>query len=219
MAPPAEAPQHSYPEGAPSLLSQPYLAAHGPGQVVVGATKQYGTSAAASWEACAAGSLPWSHPEAQAAASVLLGPAAALWGPLSHWRVTHARCALVFIVVQARVVCLCVYTRVCALCCSVNGTGWVCGHCRRAQQRARCRWLGVCREWTTSGWWLAWVRGGWCIMRGWASWWRRVWCAGVTSCYHSSCGGGSDVLRVPWSNSILSPFLPTVFIAIRLQFH
>lgn len=83
-----------YPEDAPSLLSQPYLAAHGPCSVVVGATKQYGTSAAAAWAACSLGSLPPSHADVQDAAAALLPAAVELWGPLIDWTVTHARCGV-----------------------------------------------------------------------------------------------------------------------------
>lgn len=94
MQPSLGDPTATYPEGAPSLLSQPYLAAHGPGHVVVGATKQFGTPVAAATEACALGSLPPSHPEALAAAEYLLPRATKLWGPLSTWEVTHARCGV-----------------------------------------------------------------------------------------------------------------------------
>lgn len=43
---------YEYPHGSPSLLGQPYIAAQGPKQLVVGATKSYGWTAEAALAAC-----------------------------------------------------------------------------------------------------------------------------------------------------------------------
>lgn len=90
---PTHQPSTPYPPNAPSLLSSPYLAAHGSRHVVVGATKVYGTSTDAAWDACAMGDLPADHPESMAATSALLHGATQLWEGLKTWHVDHARYA------------------------------------------------------------------------------------------------------------------------------
>ncbi|GFR45839.1 hypothetical protein Agub_g7205, partial [Astrephomene gubernaculifera] len=100
-APPA-AP--SYPPGRPSLLGQPYLAAQGPGRLVVGATKQYGWTAEAALEACGRSEYAEvTHGSAGMAAAAaegekaeeevdaLLRAACEVWEPLRGWQLERVR--------------------------------------------------------------------------------------------------------------------------------
>ncbi|KXZ42873.1 hypothetical protein GPECTOR_113g285 [Gonium pectorale] len=110
-----------YPAGRPSLLGQPYLAAQGPGRLVVGATKRYGWSARQALEACMRSEYaaertraaeaaevdatgPGAAPAAAAVADVavdamadaaateaLRAAACGVWAPLSGWEVARVR--------------------------------------------------------------------------------------------------------------------------------
>jgi glycine/D-amino acid oxidase-like deaminating enzyme len=79
-----------YPEGGPSLLGSPYIAAHGSGSLVVGATKRYGVTPEEALQQCGA-AVVVDAGEAAAAADALLPAAAALWPPLAGWRVARVR--------------------------------------------------------------------------------------------------------------------------------
>lgn len=76
-----------WPASAPSLLGSPYIAAHGRDSLVVGATKAYGLTPDQAYAQCAA-PVVTDLTEAATATEALLPPAAALWPPLSSWRVT-----------------------------------------------------------------------------------------------------------------------------------
>ncbi|KAG2436276.1 hypothetical protein HXX76_006587 [Chlamydomonas incerta] len=98
-------PSGGYPAGAPSLLGQPYLAAQGRRQLVVGATKAYGWSPDQALAACCRseyaaareGDTPavtgeaTTGPAEQEAVEVLRAAACGVWRPLSAWQIDRVR--------------------------------------------------------------------------------------------------------------------------------
>ncbi len=79
-----------YPAGAPSLLGSPYIAAHGSGSAVVGATKRHGLTPAEAFDQLSR-PIVRDAAEAAAAAAELLPPARQLWPPLDGWEVDRVR--------------------------------------------------------------------------------------------------------------------------------
>lgn len=75
-----------YPPGAPSLLGSTYISAHGTKNLVVGATKRYGLSAAEAYSQCSQPAVT-DAAVAHAAVEALLPPAAELWPPVAGWEV------------------------------------------------------------------------------------------------------------------------------------
>ena len=79
-----------YPAGAPSLLGSPYIAAHGSGSAVVGATKRHGLTPAEAFDQLSR-PVVQDAAEAAAAAAELLPAARQLWPPLDGWEVERVR--------------------------------------------------------------------------------------------------------------------------------